>query len=234
MILERLRVLNKLYYDVLLKFIPGRNLAEEVLFQMESLLMDYLKEYPQDTEMWLKLTMIEFTSPWEDYERIEKYIGSILEYDKNNVQALLILAYAQRAYREGVSDEVFAGLQHCCDVVANKELLSMLYLAIAWYYDPWPSYSDEKKYELSLLQSIQCCNKYVKNYVYLAELYFKQGRGFEAKEMIYHALKNIRNVYRSDNYVSDITDVDRFFNEYFKGYSYTQAELENMLGVAVT
>jgi hypothetical protein len=75
--------------------------------------------------------MVEHTPPWEDYDRMEKYITTILEYDKNNIQSLLVLANAQCAHRGGVSDDLFVRLQNCCHTTRNRELLSMIYLAIA-------------------------------------------------------------------------------------------------------
>lgn len=193
----------------------GDNPSEKVLEQMESLLTSYLKDHPQDTEIWLKLIMVEFTPPWEDYDRIEKYINSILEYDKNNIQSLLILADAQCAYRGGISDDLFIRLQDCCNINIDKELLSMIYLAIAWYY----KYKDEKKYEQALLKSIDYCSEHVRNYELLGKLYFKMGREADSKKMIALASANVRKISRDDNSVPDITDITPFFDEFYRGYS---------------
>lgn len=223
-ILKKIDTLSKLYSAAS----PGRP-SEEVLEQMESLLMGYLKNYPQDTDIWLKLTMVEFAPPWEDYDRIEKYITTILKYDANNVRSLLVLAYAQCAYRGGVSDDLFIRLCNVCAVTTNKELLSMIYLAIAWYYYSWPSYRDEKKYELSLLQSIDCCSEYVYNYESLGRLYLEKGREIEGKKMIQYALANVRKIYEiNKDSVYDITDINRFFNEFFIGTHITQSNFESL------
>src|SRR5436190_12343813 len=115
-LIQELHRLSGLFWQAPNQSPMGDNPSEKVLEQMELLLMNYLKDHPQDTDMWLKLTMVEFTPPWEDYERIEKYITTILEYDENNVQSLLVLAYAQRAYREDVTDDLFLHLQRCCDI----------------------------------------------------------------------------------------------------------------------
>jgi len=229
-LVQELHRLSDLFSQAPTQSPMGGNPSEKVLEQMESLLMDYLKDHPQDTEIWLKLAMVEFTPPWEDYDRIEKYINSILEYDKNNAQSLLVLAYAQRVYRGDISDDLFIRLQRCCDIITDRELLSMLYLAIAWYYS-WHSLRDEKKHELSLLQSIDYCSKHVHNYKLLGRLYLKTGREAEGKKMIQHALANIRKVYKEDNdddSVYDITDITTFFNDYYRGTHVTQSTLESM------
>src|ERR1700761_3264439 len=91
-LLRELYKLNKLFWQAPTQSLTGDNPSEKVLEQMESLLMIYLEKHPQDTEIWLRLTMVEFTPPWEDYDRIEKYITTILKYDENNISGLLILA----------------------------------------------------------------------------------------------------------------------------------------------
>jgi len=228
-LVQELYRLSELFWQVPNQSPMGGNPSEQVLEQMESLLMNYLKDHPQDTDMWLKLTMVEFTPPWEDYDRIEKYINSILKYDENNVQALLVLANTQCALRGEITEDLFIRLQNVCNVTTNKELLSMIYLAIAWYCYSWPSYRDEKKYELSLLKSIQYCSEYVKNYARLGELYLKTGRDIEGKKMIHCALANVRKIYGSDDdSVYDITDVTSFFDEYYKGTHITTGSLESL------
>lgn len=221
-ILQKLHEFNQEYSDAL-PYGP----TEEVLEQMESLLMDYLKKYPKDTEMWLKLTMVEFTPPWEDYERIEKYITSILKYDENNVQGLLILAYAQYVFRGEVTKDLFIRLQVVSNITTDKEWLSMIYLAIAWYYWGY-DLKDEKKYEESLLQSINYCSEYVDNYELLGRLYLEIDREIEGKKMIRCALANVQKIY-GENYDSfDITDINEFFNEFYKSTHITRPNLESI------
>jgi len=226
-LLQELHKLNELFWQVPTQSPTGDNPSERVLEQMESLLMNYLKNHPRDTNMWLKLTMVEFTPPWEDYDRIEKHITRILEYDENNIQGLLILAYAQRAYRGDVSDDLFAHLQRCCNIVTDRELLSMLYLAMAWYYS-WYSLRDEKKYELSLLQSIDYCSAHVYNYELLGRLYLKTGRQIEGKKMIRYALANVRKIYGENYFSLDVTDINEFFDQCFRGTHITQPNLESI------
>lgn len=228
MLIQELHRLSDLFWQTSNQpTILETNPSEKVLERMELLLVDYLEEYPQDTNMWLKLIMLEFTPPWEVYDRIEKYITIVLNYDKNNIQSLLILAYAQYIYRGEISEDVFLRLQNSLNITTDKELLSMTYLAMAWYY----SSKDEIEYKICLLQSIFYCNKHVKNYVRLGELYIKNGNYNEAAKMIYHAIENVSNVCKNNNNVSDLTDIDSFFDEFFKGYSYTQDELQKYITI---
>jgi hypothetical protein len=223
-LLQELHRLNQFYSATRIQSVNGINPSEEILFQMETLLVNYLERHPQDTDMWLKLTMVEFHPPWEDYDRIEKYITAILKYDKNNIQALLILAYAQYIYRGEVSDNLCVHLQDCCTITTDKELLSMIYLAIAWYY----SSKNELVYEKTLLQSISYCDEHVDNYLLLARRYFKTKRNTEARIMVYRALANIRKIYRDGDASFDVTDIKPFFDEYFKGTYITQPNLRSI------
>ena len=223
-LLQELHRLNELFLKTSNQSLMGENPSEKVLEQMESLLMDYLKDYPQDTDIWLKLTMVEFTPPWEDYDRIEKYITTLLEYDENNVEGLLVLAYAQYIYRGEVTEDLFIRLQNVCNITTDKELLSMIYLAIAWYH----SSRNKKEYELLLLKSIYYCSEHVDNYKLLGLLYLEIGREIEGKKMIQCALANIRKIY-GENYSSfDITDINEFFYEFFKGTHITWPNLESI------
>lgn len=225
-ILKELDRLNILFSKASTQSSMGINPSEKVLEQMESMLFAYLEKHPQDTEVWLKLTMVEFTPPFRDYERIEKYITTILKYDENNVQALLILADAQCAFRGNVAEDLFIRLQNACAITPDKKLLSMIYLAIAWY--SWYSLRDEGKYEQALLQSIDYCNQYVYNYELLGRLYLKVGRKAEGKKMINYALTNVQKIYGQDYDSFDVTDINEFFSEFFTGNHITPERLKSI------
>ena len=209
-VLEKIYQLNALYLETL---------SEQVLFDMESIMLDYLHYYPEDSDMWLRLVMIEFTPPLEDYDKIENYINTMLIYDQGNIKGLLVLAYAQYTFRGAIQEDLFMQLKSSCRI-ADKELLSMIYLAQAWYYESL----DKEEYEKALLKSIDYCNYFVHNFVLLGELYFKKGKALESNEMIQVALKNIQKIYKTNDFV-DITDIDSFFDEFFKGIGITEENL---------
>lgn len=100
----------------------------------------------------------------------------------------------------------------------------MLYLAIAWYY----SSRDKKEYEQSLLKSIFYCNKHVDNYDLLGRLYLETGNKTKGKKMIRCALANIREIYGENYSLSDVTDINKFFDEFFKGTYITPPNLESL------
>lgn len=218
-LLQELHRLSDLYYKAVCG-LPSEKIASE----MESLLLEYLEKNPQDTEMWFKLIMVEMTITFRDYDRIEKYTTAILEYDKDNILSLLILAESQRAYRGGIKDDIFIRLQDACHTTTDKELLSMIYLAIAWYC----KYKDEKEYEQALLKSIDYCSKHAYNYELLGRLYLETGRITEGKKMINCALANTQNIYRENYFSFGITDINEFFNEFFRGTHTIRENLEDL------
>lgn len=225
LLLKEINELDKLYSDPK----HPENGSESILEKMDFLLENYLEDHPQDTEIWLKRIRLEFNSPWEDYDRIEKYVNSILAYDRNNIQSLLILAYAQKAYRGKINDNLLIHLQAMSNEVVNKELLSMICLAIAWFYLYKNEQEYEKEYEKWLLQSMFHYNKYIKHYVLLGQLYLKRGNLIQAKNIFNLAIANIHNVSKNNDLSSDVTDIDSFFDEFFKGYSYTETRLEEYI-----
>lgn len=208
-VLQELHRLNKLH---------AKTLLETVLWEMESILESYLQEYPNDTDMWLRLAMVEFTPPLEDYERIEKYIEAILKYDPTNIKGILVLAYVQYILRGKIYEELFVRLKTLC-VIEDKEWLSMIYLAMAWYYET----TDEEKYEQLLLESIRYCDKHVNNFDLLGGLYLKTGRGVEGKKILQFAISNVQEV--TSGGFADVDDVEFFFNERFKGTYITRENL---------
>ena len=70
-----------------------------------------------------------------------------------------------------------------------------------------------------LKQSINLWQGHRYNYMELAQLYLKQNRAAEAKELIQNALKNVVKIYSDDfsNDNPDVTDVKEFLGERVKG-----------------
>lgn len=211
-ILQKINELSKLHYQ---------NSGDKYLLELESLLLEYLKQYPRDTDFWIKLAMVEYKCPLEDYDRIFQYIHQIFLYDPYNVNAVLVLAYAQSIYRGEIFDDLYNKLELL--KTNNFEINSMISLAKAWYYH---DQKNDEKYAQLLLESINYCNKHVKNYIELGRLYIKQGKISEGKALIQHGIKNIKTIYSSDNKTYDVTDLNQFYEEYFKGTSITDSNLK--------
>jgi len=166
--------------------------------------------------------MLEFTPPWEDPELLSKYLNEIFKYDPDNIYATLILACTQDVFWGEITDTVFEKLNNLSS--ENSEILSMIELAKAWYYK---CKDNNELYKKHLLSSISYCNKHVLNYTELADLYAEKRKKNEAKKLAQKALNNVKVVY-TQNSITDITDIEEFINEYFKGIHITEPNLESI------
>ncbi len=167
--------------------------------------------------MWLRFALVEFSSPREDAERMEKYLKQILSYDPNNVKDVLMLAYVQDFNYGYMTPETFATLNSL--KTNDPEHLSMIEYAKAKYYKDrtYNENKNEKKYKECLEKSIAYYNKHVRNYEYLANYYFEKGEKQRAKGLLQKALDNIRHICGETYINKDITDIEKFLNYYYKG-----------------
>jgi len=215
-LLEEIHQVSKLYLEG-----PSENL----LLQIESILLDYLKQNYQDTDIWLRFIVLEFTPPWGDYDKIEGYVNNILQYDTYNVNALLLLAYAQVVYLGGITQELVNLLMHTHS--SDKEILAMIDLAKAWYYEK----IDEKKYEKFLLDSVNHSQNHVYNLFSLGELYAKKGQKAEGIMLMDKAINNINKQHQDNLEFYDITSISDFLSEHFKGNTMTVQNMNYLLSI---
>ena len=100
----------------------------------------------------------------------------------------------------------------------------MIELVKSWYYQ---RKGNNELYEKYLLNSISYCNKHVSNYTELANFYAKKGKKDEAVKFAKKAISNIKVVYTRGS-ITDITDVEDFINEFFKGTLITEPNLNRI------
>lgn len=194
--------------------------------QIEAMLANYLCKYPEDVEFWLRLTMLEFSMPWKDPYRMENYLTNALNFDKENVQVMLFLAYADWLHKGDVRPDIVNKLSK---LQVDSEHSSMIEFAKAL----GTMLDFPEKYEQHLLRSIALWNKHVNNYRYLGDFYIKRNRVSEALACYKHALKNVQYIDISENLsCSNAIDVQSFFDSYYKGISiseYLKKDLENKI-----
>ena len=80
---EKIKNLCKLYSD-------------EGYQEIRQLLLEHIKINPADIEVRLKFIKHIYSTELDDPLNVVDYINDILNYDPNNIQALLFLAYIQR------------------------------------------------------------------------------------------------------------------------------------------
>lgn len=195
---------------------------------IEAMLVEYLCKYPFDIEMWMRLTKLEHSMPWQDPYRMYNYLKNALLFDEKNVQILLFLAYEEYLHRGEVSEDTMKRLDALENISFHFHSM-IFYIKALGLEDHTTSL-----YEKYLLRSIEFYDKDVNNYEDLAEYYNKKGEYFLALNYYKRALGNIQHVYATNDEAlrEDITDITYFFDYYYRGISKTQyfkEEIDNKI-----
>ncbi len=217
LLIEKIKDLTKKYYKA-----PIGERDVYVLEEIRNIINEYLAKNPADTDVRLRLVMLEYAPPLEDPELLVTYLNEILKYDSTNIYTILILAYTEEICWGGITDSVFEKLNNLSS--KDSEIISMIELAKAWYYQ---RKNNNELYEKHLLNSINYCNKHVSNYTELANFYAKRGEKDKVKKFAKKALNNVQVVYIQGS-ITDITDVEDFINEFFKGTHITEPNLDSI------
>lgn len=199
----------------------ANNKAEFFIEEGEKILEDYLAQYPQDIEIWLRLACFLLVIPVVDVEKSIECINKALIYEHNNVDALLFLALVNVVHLGKLECELFNRLASL--EVKDRQYKSMILYVMSWRYR-W--HSEGSDYENLLLQSIQVCNFHVYNYRDLARYYFKHNQKEKGKELIKTALSNIQAVYSEDINRADLSSYKEGFNEFIKGIHLTRPNVD--------
>jgi tetratricopeptide (TPR) repeat protein len=176
---------------------------------IQQLLEEYLKQNPQDTEMWVKLSLTFFLK--EDIQSSIECMEKILSYDPNNVYAFILLVWFHD-YWPFIPDVLFEKLSNFN--IEDKKIMAMAeYLKACYFFTKHNKEMQEK----ALLKSIEYCDEFVWNNQKLAQLYLYQKRSSEAFPLIIKALKNIKQVSAGEHEFFNFLDIDRHFNEFLTG-----------------
>lgn len=192
------------------------------LEEAEMLLENYLELYPQETEAWLRLACLQLCSPISDFYKSIECINSILSYDRNNVDAILLLAFIHQTCLGGVDEVLFNKLDSL--KVEDRNYRSMIEYVKSWRY--WRT--EEPPYEELLIKSTQVCDCHVYNHRCLARYYFKRGETEKGKQLIQIALSNVQGIYSQNIEIADRTSVKELFNEHIKGVHITESNFNSI------
>jgi len=218
LLIEKIKDLTKIYYKA--------PIGERDIYSLEvikNLIDEYLAKNPEDADVRLRLVILIFIPPLEDPELLVKYLNEVLKYDPDNIYAVLILAYTEEIFWGGITDSVFSKLNNLSS--KNSEIVSMIELAKSWYYQ---RKGNNELYEKHLLNSISYCDKHVSNYTELASFYAKKGEKDKAKKFAKKAIDNVKVIYDENSSITDVTDIEKFINEYIKGTHITDTNLESI------
>lgn len=194
------------------------------LKEVQKAFEQYLEVDPENIEIRFQYSIFLYEPPIADPYKALEYLNSILEYDPQNVFALLLMVYFNDFSLGGIEETLF---QKLCSVNTNdSNILSMVELAKAWYFQ----WTDINKYEQSLLKSIYHGSKNVNSYVYLAELYIKQNKISQAHELLKIAISNVSTTLTTQDCLeSGLQTLNDFLNERYKGIRKTEIIYDSII-----
>ena len=181
--------------------------------EAEKEIEDLLKVDPYNTDLWLRLAILETIPSLSYYPKAIESLNKILEYDDANFEAILLLICINHYMIGFIEDELIDKIEKI--KTNDKEKLSMLEYAKSWYFQRL----DKNKYVESLQKSIELYPYHVFNYEKLAQYYKRNGEFNKANTLIEQALKNVKFIYceQSNKQEHDDTSIDKYFNEFVKG-----------------
>lgn len=192
--------------------------------EIEKILLDYILLNPLESDVCLKLIKHIYTTRPVDTLDIIDYINEILQLDPNNIYALLFLAYIQ--YHDiGIMDETL--IEKMATYETNDlEIKGMIAIAISWHYSLKQDVVEQEQW---LKKSIELAPHLVLNYYELMLLYFYNGQKEKFQQLIPFALKNVAYVFKdNDDFLVDTTDVEEFFNIYYKKIHVSKKFIEDL------
>ncbi len=203
---KKISKLNKEWF-----YLVDRKYSATILQKIVDLCEPYLKDHPQDTDIWIKLALAVYTSPFCDDTKAMECMNEILSYDPLNPYALIILTYME-SHWSGITDTTFEKL--CSVQVEDGEVMSMIEYIKSWYYLEHKNY---ELYQKTLEKSVALCQNHIANLIALGGLYTDQGRIEEGKKLTAIGTHNsqLKHAMRDNKYF-DITDMNHFLEERIK------------------
>lgn len=200
---------------------------ESCLLAIEKLLKDQLKIEPYNTELWLRLTALEYTPPLELPEIMISYLEKILEYDPENNDALILIAYINYLFTAEIPQEVFTRL--CNLKASDPEKAAMIEYVKAFGYE---TRNNREMYVKSLYAAIDLDPMLARPYFDLGGFYMVEGHKEEGKRLLKRGLKNVQHIYSEQDPPEDVTDINKFYDWHLRGTHLTKRYFEDLVNFA--
>ena len=181
------------------------------VYEIERLLEEMIEQGEYNSELLLRLALLELVPPIKDYYKSIKCIETILEHEEN-IYAILVLADIHHNYLGGVNEYTFDKLNSV--VVTDNEIHALVEHSKSWYFQ---DIGKTEEYEKCLLNSIKYCECFVLNNFELGQYYIDHKQEHKGKEYIQRAIDNVMKVYEENFVIEDLTDIEEYINEMYKG-----------------
>ncbi len=197
------------------EFVKGTHLTDTSIWRIqkigiEACARNKLQRDPLQINALLDLAVAELFNHSISSEKKFVSINKVLSQDKDNPTALILLAY--QAYIDKNFDESLVQKLTTFKTVAPEINSMFLFSASRLYVN-----NDGEKCEELLLQSIKEYPWLVHNYLDLAQLYTKQHKLVEAKDIKQKAFNNVARIFSIDEEFRNIENVEKLINQAIKG-----------------
>lgn len=185
---------------------------------LEQILLNKVKEEPDNMDNWIKLCLTELLYPFEDYVTALTYINKIKK--RNNNIKLLFLEASIKWHNYGEIDkELFKRLKDF-ETDNEKEKAIIYYFMSLFYMN-----SNLIKRKELLLKSIELCKTNVYQYKELASVLKREGKYDDAWKMINKAIDNVIKIYEEgEGY--EYLNYDLYVGEYITGTHISKGNYE--------
>lgn len=189
----------------------------------EEILLNRLRILPNDSELWLKLSLIELKYPFEDYDRALEYINKSISEFPNYFEAICIKLYLMNFYYNKIDNIL---LDRAIEFNYGTSQKSVLYYIKSWAYRNTKNIDDEI---LMLNRSVELCPKFVYPFKRLGDI-LKNENELLSKSNYLKAKSNIIEVFSNDSFY-DVTVPNLYIDEYITGVrlSSSNAKYINLL-----
>ena len=184
----------------------------------EEIMLNRLRILPNDSELWLKLGLIELQYPFEDYDRALEYIDKSISEFPNYFEAICIKLYLTNFYYNEIDNVL---LDRAIEFNYGTSQKSVLYYIKSWLYRNNKNIDDEI---LMLNRSVELCPKFVYPFKRLGDI-FKNENDSLSKSNYLKAKSNIIEVFLRDSF-DDFTVPSLYIDEYITGVRLSSANAE--------
>lgn len=192
---------------------------------VETYLEKLLLKDPNNIDLLIRLALAQLVVELDDMYKSIECLERALELKPGHPIATILLAHVHGAYLGGVSNQLVQQLEA---VKSNDpEVNSMIAYMISWHN--WENQPGKEKEWL--IKSINFYQGHVKNYKYLAMIFFQEGDLFRGKKFCQKALSNVKKVYDKLS-LYDPTDINEYLGEHIKGIYLSSSNYELLQSVS--
>lgn len=196
----------------------NNDLTFSILEKAENLILDYLKEKENDTQMWYYLAILDLMPPLVDFDNSINYLKNVWNISKE-IKAIIYIAVIQDIHCM-ISDEIFNIIKEY--KTNDKKLLSMCHYCMGLYFKDKENFIEESIQ--SFMKTIELYPCFVHSYYELGKIYKKENSQ-KSKLFYENSYKNVKSIFNETTDYNWLS-IDNFENEIIFGTHLTQEKYD--------